>query len=185
MELPELHSRSALMSLRLQQPHNIQLLPLFIRTNNTSAAYTNSLVYMIGDDQNLVLSSSNGNAASFGNSTARFWTDTGITVGNANNETLTVIQDAATSTISFYLNGSLVSSVDNWNCAAMTGAQFGATFGGGNKIGDVNIDNLAIWDRALTSAEVATLTGASVPEPYTATLSLLALGALALRRRRA
>ena len=48
-------------------------------------------------------------------------------------------------------------------------------------MGDGYIDNLYVWNRALGTTEVKALV---VPEPATATLSLLALCGLAARRRR-
>lgn len=66
---------------------------------------------------------------------------------------------------------------------ALTGFQFGAAFGGGRVSNSVTVDNIAVWNRALSAAEVASLP-LTVPEPTTATLSLLALAGLAARRRR-
>ena len=64
---------------------------------------------------------------------------------------------------------------------ALTGFQFGAAFGGNRVSNSVTLDNIAVWNRALSAAEVATL---PLPEPTTATLSLLALAGLAACRRR-
>ena len=64
---------------------------------------------------------------------------------------------------------------------ALTGFQFGAAFGGSRASNSVTIDNIGVWNRALSAAEVASL---PIPEPTTATLSLLALAGLAARRRR-
>lgn len=58
--------------------------------------------------------------------------------------------------------------------------QFGY-WGNANNATAVNVDNILIYDRALSATEVKALT---VPEPTTATLSLLALAGLAARRRR-
>ena len=71
--------------------------------------------------------------------------------------------------------------------------QLGALWGGGETDRRVNADydDVAIWNRALSNDEVkllasgATANGAlPIPEPTTATLSLLALAGLAARRRR-
>lgn len=76
---------------------------------------------------------------------------------------------------------------------ALTGFQFGAAFGGSRVSNSVTLDNIAVWNRALSAAEVASLPltvtpvvppTPPVPEPTTATLSLLALAGLAARRRR-
>ncbi len=64
---------------------------------------------------------------------------------------------------------------------ALTGFQFGTAFGGTDRASNsVTVDNIGVWNRALSAEEVATL----VPEPTTAALSLLALAGLAARRRR-
>ncbi len=64
---------------------------------------------------------------------------------------------------------------------ALTGFQFGAAFGGERVSNSVTVDNIGVWNRALSAEEVASL---PIPEPTTATLSLLALAGLAARRRR-
>ena len=73
---------------------------------------------------------------------------------------------------------------------ALTGFQFSAAFSGNRASNSVTVDNIAVWNRALSAEEVASLPlsvpepSPSVPEPTTATLSLLALAGLAARRRR-
>ena len=64
---------------------------------------------------------------------------------------------------------------------ALTGFQFGAAFGGSRVSNSVTVDNIGVWNRALSAEEVASL---PIPEPTTAALSLLALAGLAARRRR-
>ena len=64
---------------------------------------------------------------------------------------------------------------------ALTGFQFGAAFGGSRASHSVTVDNIGVWNRALSAEEVASL---PIPEPTTAALSLLALAGLAARRRR-
>lgn len=82
-----------------------------------------------------------------------------------------------------YVNGESVGSfMFEGEVATLTGFQVGAAFGNGRKITSAVFDNFAIWNTALTADQVKTL--ANVPEPATATLSLLALVALAARRRR-
>lgn len=95
--------------------------------------------------------------------------------GTSNTLTAYVDGVANTDTITFtYADGVTAST-------ALTGFQFGAAFGGSRVSNSVTLDNIAVWNRALSAAEVATL---PLPEPTTATLSLLALCGLAARRRR-
>ena len=62
---------------------------------------------------------------------------------------------------------------------AITGFKFGSQIGDGRGSNSVTVDNIYLWNRALSATEVA-----MIPEPTTATLSLLALAGLAARRRR-
>ena len=87
-----------------------------------------------------------------------------------------------------YLNGSLLGTgtpnnemTDAVAKQTVTSIAFGG-WAAGSDNGKLNekVSYFAIYDGAMTAAEVATL----VPEPTTATLSLLALAGLAARRRR-
>ena len=104
-----------------------------------------------------------------------------IIVGNGT--TLTLNVNGYTSTVEY--TPSKDGKVKNF--------QLGAYWGGSNsdRRADADYDDLAIWNRALSDTEVNLLaSGAvangtrSIPEPTTATLSLLALASLAARRRR-
>lgn len=98
------------------------------------------------------------------------------------------VKAEATSTLvlDFYINGNLIGISTTENATNITGSnvinnmQFGY-FGDSTKGASTNFDNILIYNRALTSTEVKALI---VPEPTTATLSLLALAGLAARRRR-
>ncbi len=100
--------------------------------------------------------------------------------------TLTFVSDVSAKTFTGYVNGTQVGQWTDWTSdGGIGGIQFGQRFGGGRGLeGDFTLDNLTIWNRALTAADVKTLTTVAVPEPTTATLSLLALAGLAARRRR-
>ncbi len=116
-----------------------------------------------------------------------------INLGSLNNlkgKTLTLVFDATgeANTLTAYVDGVANSDTVTFTYAAgvtpstaLTGLQFGAAFGDGRAANSVTVDNIAVWNRALSAAEVATL---PIPEPATATLSLLALAGLAARRRR-
>ncbi|MEG2328116.1 MAG: LamG-like jellyroll fold domain-containing protein, partial [Akkermansia sp.] len=72
----------------------------------------------------------------------------------------------------------------------ITGIQFGKAFGADDKpeeqqdthnINSADVDNIGIWQKALTADEVQSLT---IPEPTTASLCLFGLATLILRRRK-
>lgn len=93
-------------------------------------------------------------------------------------------------TLTTYLNGKSVSTytlTGNALTRGLTGFQFNCGFGGvrpANTPGTQTLDNLAIWNKALTADQVSMIATGVIPEPTTATLSLLALAGLAARRRR-
>ena len=99
--------------------------------------------------------------------------------------TFTFVSDTTNKTFTIYKNGAQIDQWTNWNTdTGITGIQAGSRWGGGYRIGGdetVDFDNITVWNRALTASEVS---GLVIPEPTTATLSLLALAGLAARRRR-
>ena len=155
-------------------------------STDTGNGYKNSLTLQVNSGKELVWSSSNGGEASYAGNAAHdlstgIYTSTTQGKTHANGQTLTLVQDSTAKTLTLYVNGEQVAQATNWNAAAMKAINFGCIFGGGKKIGSAEIDNLAIWNKALSSNQVKSLV---VPEPTTATLSLLALAGLAARRRR-
>jgi len=136
-------------------------------------------------------------------------TNVKLSVGGANGNAKLNLQDGSWHNLigvydgtgtQLFVDGSLVASTaTNGNLPGNVGnaMQIGGNPQAANRGWNGNIDDVAIWNRALTSAEVALIfnngDGASirslvappvVPEPATATLGLLALGGLMMRRRR-
>lgn len=120
-------------------------------------------------------------------------------VDSLKGKVLTLVFDATgnTNTLTAYVDGTALTDIVTFTYAdgvtastALTGFQFGTAFGGERASNSVTVDDIALWNRALTAEEVATLpmvaAGSNdvIPEPATATLSLLALAGLAVRRRR-
>jgi len=98
-----------------------------------------------------------------------------IVTGDGQNLTLNI--NGYTATLAYSASGNL------------SNFQFGSLWGDGSRRANAQFDDLAIWNRVLDEREIASLANGStalnaVPEPTTATLSLLALAGLAVRRRR-
>lgn len=96
--------------------------------------------------------------------------------------------------ITFYKDGQIINTIAaEVGSKAITGIQFGKDWGAStsntqNFIDSAKLDNIGIWNKALSTDEVKELNGlptnSAVPEPTTATLSLLGLASLLMRRRR-
>ena len=110
---------------------------------------------------------------------------TSLSSGMSNTSTLTLVSDMTKNkTLSVYVDGGFVAAYSN--CAATSNQALDAIYFGCDSTGNrdfpsAEISNITIWNKALTKDEVSALT---VPEPTTATLTLLALAGLAARRRR-
>ncbi len=112
--------------------------------------------------------------------------DTGITSDMLDWTTLTIVCETNTATVvSLYVDGVFNNSISidnpaNFKSEGVTKAQMG-WFGTSSNSATSTIDNVLFYKEALSATEVAALI---VPEPATASLSLLGLAALMIRRRR-
>lgn len=103
--------------------------------------------------------------------------------------TLTIVgttDSAKTATFTLYIDGIEATSFSqsgatNWGNGGNLKLQFGY-YGDSTKTATATFDNILIYDTALTADQVKALV---VPEPAVASLSLLGLVGLAMRRRRA
>ncbi len=104
--------------------------------------------------------------------------------------TLTLVGSAegTTLTLDFYIDGNKLGSSVTEGATNITGSnvinnlQFGY-YGNGANHATASIDNILVYNKALTATEVGALID-RVPEPTTGTLSLLALAGLCIRRRK-
>ena len=164
---------------------------LSLYSNGTTSGTNNSIQLQMNGKGELMVYTENFSGSNVGGD------DSNINLGalsSLEGKTLTLVFDAtgATNTLTAYVNGVANTDTVTFTYAegttpstALTGFQFGAAFGGSRVSNSVTVDDIVLWDRALTAEEVASLTVTeTVPEPATATLSLLALAGLAARRRR-
>ena len=160
---------------------------LSLYTNGTTSGTSNSLQLQKNANGELMIytenftgsnvadDASNINLGSISDLEGKVLTLVFDATGTSNILTAYVDGVANSDSITFTYNEGVTAST------ALTGFQFGAAFGGGRVSNSVTVDNIGVWSRALSAAEVASL---PLPEPTTATLSLLALAGLAARRRR-
>lgn len=155
--------------------------------------YKYSMTLGLDNQNEFRVSSSNGGEATFnGGAAVTLYSGvydsdkSGENVNYASGQTITLVQNGTAKTLTLYVNGEQKSQVTDWQAASIWGVRFGSGFDTGwgdrDPLNAGSIDNVAFWSTALSSAQVKSLI---VPEPATATLSLLALAGLCARRRRA
>jgi len=155
-------------------------------SNNAKSTFDHSMALTTNGDNDgtIVLQSGLGDETAYGNAGNQTLA-TGLTADDINDTTFTIVSDADNKLLTLYVNGKQSAQVNNWGAGngetlALTGFQFGSNFSNVDTIANAEVSNITVWNKALTAKEVAAL----VPEPTTATLSLLALAGLAARRRR-
>ena len=144
-----------------------------------TSASTNggSMQLQIGGSENLVFFNSIHKESDLLTST-----NLGISAASTTWSTVTIVSDSTNSTLTLYVDGNVIKSATGWSAGELKSLSIGYSVKGEPRImGDGYIDTLYVWNRALGTTEVKALV---VPEPATATLSLLALCGLAARRRR-
>ena len=177
----------------------------FAGSHNANGYDDGKLLVRMSDSGSLTLINSHGvsenswseyfDGSTFGDATVSAYScDLGLTAAESITSvtTYTMVSNADDKTFTIYKNGTQIDQWTNWNTdTGLAGLQLAGRFGGGSRLSDnetVELDNVTIWNKALTTAEVGAIVISTespvVPEPTTATLSLLALAGLAARRRR-
>lgn len=166
------------------------ILSLYSNSHGAQAGWNNALSIRNegGANTNLYLSLTDDGVAGYdGRTDNSAKIDTGINVNSNTPTSITIVSSAAAEgadygTLTLYINGKQKgNTITDWNAKNLVGINFGGLLGGGSKAGETIIDNVTIWNTALSAEAVAAVT---IPEPATATLSLLALAGLVARRRR-
>ena len=143
-------------------------------TNGTVSGESNSMVLEFTNNGELYLYNKGFGGQTGGNiNTGLTWTD----LQQDSWTNLSIVSDLSSQTLSVYVNGALAGTITGWNPSspALTGSQFGASFGNTRPMnGTMDINNVKFYDGVVLP----------VPEAATASLCLLGLAALMMRRRR-
>ena len=143
-------------------------------SNGTVSGESNSMVLEFNASGELYFYNKGFGGQSGGNiNTGLTWTD--LQQDNWNN--LSIVSDLSSQTLSVYVNGALAGTITGWNPSspALTGSQFGSSFGNTRPMnGTIEGNNIKFYDGVVLP----------VPEAATASLGLLGLAALLMRRRR-
>lgn len=143
-------------------------------SNGTVSGESNSMVLEFNEAGELYFYNKGFGGQTGGNiNTGVTWTD--LQQDTWNN--FSIVSDLSSQTLSVYVNGALAGTITGWNPSspALTGSQFGSSFGEVRPMnGTMDINNIKFYDGVVLP----------VPEAATASLSLLGLAALMMRRRR-
>ncbi len=155
-------------------------------SNGTTSGNANSLQLQFDTSGTLHLYNKVGGTAGYGGSDANGLTFT-LTSADLQQDVwrnFTIVSDMTQKALTVYIDGVVAGAIEDWNPAspALTGLQFATAFGyGGHSLnGTAQVNNIKLYDTAVHPVSDTP----AVPEPTTATLSLLALAGLAARRRR-
>lgn len=166
-----------------------------LKISGLTADYRSMLCFTLGG-QSFNLQATN---AGDGNQIALYGTGTGaptlLTGNNANSllkgsDWANVVLTSDGTNLTMYVNNLKVASAYAPGASTtLSNVQLSSMWGDSSRAANANYDDFAIWNRALNDKEIKHLTsggtaGDLIPEPATATLSLLGLAALMLRRRR-
>ncbi len=161
------------------------------KVRNLTADYRSMVSFNLGDTQ-YQLQTTNPSDNGTGVNTIVLYGTAGLTTGADTKSTVrgtewanVVITSDGTS-LSLYVNDMMATSgITLAETDTLKNFQLASTWGDSSRASSADYDDLAIWNRTLSADEISYLTaGGAVPEPTTATLSLLALAGLAARRRR-
>ena len=163
---------------------------LALSSNASNTGTTTALSLGVNMDGKVYFRNGDGDTSTdvlgFGRSTK--FTET-LTLNSSDlvGKTVTIVSNSTDKNLALYIDGTSVYSNSDWEAGnsgsiSLKGMQIGKYLGvGSSAIPSLEIDNFAIWRKALSANEVQALI---VPEPTTAALSLLALAGLVMRRRR-
>lgn len=165
-----------------------------LKVSGLTADYRDMLCFTLGSEtfDLQTTNSSDGNKIalySSGDHTLLTGNDTSSALKGESWGNIVITSDGTNLTL--YVNGIKASIAFSPEASAtLSNFQLSSKWGDSERAANANYDDLAIWDRALTQEEINHLVAGGtagdllVPEPATATLSLLGLAALMVRRRR-
>lgn len=165
-----------------------------LKVSALTADYRNMLGFTLGSET-FDLQTTNSGAGnkialySSGSHTIQTGNDTNSALKGADWGNIVITSDGTNLTL--YVNGikaSIAFTPDE--STTLSNFQLSSKWGDSGRAADANYDDLAIWNRTLNEQEINHLVSGGtagdliVPEPTTATLSLLGLSVLMVRRRR-